>query len=125
MLEYGIEPTYPVAGAFGVVRRHNGFKQGAPISGAALILSLPVFQRTERQITAGLDHPEFKLRLVGIETHSGGGIGTANATSTHFQPLVTIDLCGLDQAQGWSWTACPIGMSEQEVLGHGELPFGE
>lgn len=50
--------------------------------------------------TAGLLHPELQLRLVGIEPHSSRSIRTANASLTDLQPLIAIQVLGLDQPKG-------------------------
>ena len=58
MLEHGIDAPYPVAGALGVVRGDDVFKQIPPIQGTLFVMRINLGQSA---IATGLFQPEFEL----------------------------------------------------------------
>jgi hypothetical protein len=99
VLQHRIDAPHPVARAPGVVRGHDGFEQRAPVHRALVIIGI---DHRQTGIAPGLLHPQLQLGLVGVQAHSGGSVGTANATLADFQPIVTLEGVGLDQLQSRS-----------------------
>jgi hypothetical protein len=97
MLQDGIDATDFVTGSHGVVGCDDGFKQGAPVKGAVLILWVDL---GKVGIAAGLDHPEFKLALVRIESDCGCCVGPADAVLSAGEPFLAAHIVGFDQLEG-------------------------
>jgi len=96
VLQYRIDAPHPVARAPGVVRCHDGFEQRAPVHRALVVIGID-----DRQtgIAPGLFHPQLQLGLVGMQAHSSSGIGTANTALADCQPILAVQVGGLDQLQ--------------------------
>ena len=57
MLQDGVDPLHPVAGVLGVVIRHNGFEDLAPMQGAGQLFVSAGF--LDIDLPSGLVHPQF------------------------------------------------------------------
>lgn len=97
MLQYRIDAPDFVTAAHRVMRRHHRFQPISPVHRAGLVLRINF-----RQVgmPACLCHPEFELGFVGVETDRCSHVGAANALFSDRQPLVTVEVVGLDEFEG-------------------------
>src|SRR5690606_12891865 len=96
MLQHGVDAADLVLRALAVMPGHDGLQHVAPVHRAFLILWVGLGHAS---ITAGLLHPEFQLRLVGVESYGCSCIRAANTLLTDLQPVLAWQFLGADQAQ--------------------------
>src|SRR5690606_35810965 len=75
----------------------DGLQHVAPVQWAFLILRIGL---RHASIATGLLHPEFQLRLVGVQTDRSRSVRTADALLADLQPVFARQLLGTDQTQG-------------------------
>ena len=95
VLQDGIDALHPVAGVLGVVIGDQRFEHLAPMQRAGQDLATAGLLVTE--LASGLLHPQFQLRLVGVQPHGSSGIRASDPALTNRQPRLTIQGAGVHQ----------------------------